>query len=195
MFYNQPKLCPNATWEVNATTYANETVVNTPSHGFFIDINDTVYFPNHNKNWILVWTINSTNPIRNLSIQLHQYTCLFTTFNDDIYFENGNQRGRIDKWKVNATRSDFVVKFDGNCIGLFIGINNSLYCSMYPQHQVASIFLNSNVNMSTTIAGNGSNGTGPYQLNLPWEYLLVSTLTSMWLTPETIEFSCFDRDN
>jgi hypothetical protein len=167
--FNQPKLCPNASWGVNATTFANQPIVYSVSHGFFIDFNDTIYFPDNGDNCILVWFKNSTYPAQKFIVQLPHYTSLFVTTNGDIYFENGNETGRIDKWELNATNSTFVTRFNDSCFGLFVDINNTLYCSMRYNHQVVSISLNNNTNTSSiTVAGTDTSGNAPNQLNIPW---------------------------
>ena len=106
------------------------------------------------------------NFLGNLSVALHQYACIFATVNGDIYFENGNEAGRIEKWKLNKSNIDFVIKFDGYCYGLFIDINNTLYCSILHQHQVVSY--NNDTNEFITVAGNGRNGADINQLDCPW---------------------------
>ncbi len=139
--------------------------MDSPSHGFFVDIYDKIYFPNNAKNWTLVWTIDTINFLGNLTVTLPQYASVFATVNGDIYFENGNATGRIDKWKLNETRSELVTTFDGNCYGLFIDNNNTLYCSMRHQNRVVSY---NNTNTFITVAGDGSSGTALNQLHSPW---------------------------
>ena len=139
-----------------------------PSHGFFIDIYDRIYFPNHVQGQISVWTIDSTSFVQSLTMTLPQYGCIFAEVNGDIYFESGEANGTINKWKPNTTESEFVTQFNERCYGLFIDINNTLYCSIPFLHHVASVSLKRNTNISTTIAGNGSAGAGPCQLNSPW---------------------------
>jgi hypothetical protein len=88
--------------------------------------------------------------------------------NDDIYFENANQKGQIDKWTMNSTSSIVVMKFSENCHGLFIDINNSLYCSMYNNHLVVKISLDDKNATEIIVAGTGLPGGKPSELNGPW---------------------------
>jgi hypothetical protein len=166
--YNQPTLCPYATWNVNAVTFANKSTITGRPHGIFIDVDDTIYFAAYVTNQMLIWSNNSSNPVRTLNVNFSVYSPLFVSVNGDIYFENGNEAGRIDKWTLNSNSSEFVTKFNGSCYGLFIDINNTLYCSIYDQDRVDSIFLNNNTNSSTTVAGTGSSGPASNQLNSPW---------------------------
>ena len=62
----------------------------------------------------------------------------------------------------------FVTRFNGNCFGLFIDINNTLYCSLRYQNQVASTSLYNNTNISTIIAGTGTGGFSSAELQWPW---------------------------
>ena len=76
--------------------------------------------------------------------------------------------GRIDKWRMNGTNSEFVTTFNEDCYGLFIDINNALYCSSRYIHQVASTSLNDNNNTFIIVAGNTTSGSTSIQLSQPW---------------------------
>ncbi|CAF1279357.1 unnamed protein product [Adineta ricciae] len=100
---------------------------------------------------------------------LFQYTNLFVTLNGDIYFENGGENGRIEKFTSNSTNSSFVAQFSGNCFGLFIDIRNNLYCSLRHEHRVVKIMLDDDIRIVITIAGTvNKTGSRPYELNQPW---------------------------
>jgi sugar lactone lactonase YvrE len=88
--------------------------------------------------------------------------------NGDIYFENGNETGRIEKWSTNVTSTTFVTKFNGSCYGLFVDINNTLYCSLRIQNQVVSVTLNNNTNFFAILAGTGSSGSTSAAFRGPW---------------------------
>ena len=45
--YNQPKFCPSATWNPNATDFANISTVGSFPRGIFVDSNNTVYVADH----------------------------------------------------------------------------------------------------------------------------------------------------
>ena len=53
------------------------------------------------------------------------------------------------------------------CYGIFIDINSTLYCSMQNKLQVIKKSLNSNTNIPSIAAGNGSSSNGSYDLNQP----------------------------
>ncbi|KAF9758246.1 RING finger protein nhl-1 [Nosema granulosis] len=54
------------------------------------------------------------------------------------------------------------------CFGLFVDINNNLYCSQRDSHQVVSKSLNSPANALTIVAGTGCAGSDPNMLNIPY---------------------------
>lgn len=55
----------------------------------------------------------------------------------------------------------------GGCYGLFIDINNNLYCSMQNTHKVISKSLNSSLNVWSIVAGTGSAGSASNMLYDP----------------------------
>ncbi len=129
--YNQPKLFPNATWSECAITLATNRGHGSMGRGFFIDSNDIIYVSDYSNNEILIWSNRSINPQRRLIVPIYQYTSLVVTLNGDIYFSNGNQAGRIDKFTSNATNSQFVTKFSRTSRGLLVDIRNTPYFIWY----------------------------------------------------------------
>jgi hypothetical protein len=166
--YNQPKLPSNAAWCENGTTFVDNSIIGGAVRGIFIKSDDTVYVAAHAKSQILVWSKDSICLTRNLTVQLFNYTSLFVTMNGNIYFENGNERGRVDKWPVNSTSSTVVMKFSGDCHGLFVDINNTLYCSMTWNHRVVKASLDDKNATEITVAGTGSSGSKSNELKWPW---------------------------
>jgi hypothetical protein len=126
VLYNQPKICVNATWNANGITFANQSTVGEKPHGIFVDYNDTIYVADHTNGRILVWFKDSTNPVREFTVPLFWLTSLFVAMNIDIYFENPNEAGRIEKWPLNSISSVFVTQFPTHCYDLFIDIHKIL---------------------------------------------------------------------
>jgi hypothetical protein len=54
-----------------------------------------------------------------------------------------------------------------SCGGLFVDINDNLYCSMFEQHQVVKRWLNDSVMTSIVVAGTGRPGAASNELNSP----------------------------
>ena len=91
---------------------------------------------------------------------------VLATVNGDVYVDTGDQ-GRVVKWSLNSTRSTNVMNFSGICFGLFVDIQNNLYCSVGFGSKVERVSLNSSTKTITVVAGNGINGSTSYLLNNP----------------------------
>ena len=114
-----------------------------------------------------MWLADNTTSIQNIFGSLDLPRGLFITSNGDVYVDNGNTNHRIDKWISNATSSVTVTNITSSCYSLFIDNNSSLYCSNDQQHKVVKVSLTNASNIPTTIAGNGTQGSGPYMMSFP----------------------------
>ena len=54
------------------------------------------------------------------------------------------------------------------CYGLFVDLNNTLYCSMFDRHQVLKRWLGGSTNTSVTVAGTSTCGAASNMLCHPW---------------------------
>jgi len=165
--YNQPKFCANATWNSTAITFANVATIGGSPNGLFVDTNNTVYVADQGDGWVVVWTNGSATPTRNISGGLNTPLSVFATDNGDVYVDNGNSNYRVDKWGLNSTSSVPAMYMCGTCRGLFVDINNMLYCSMFNSHEVVSKSLNTRLNIWNTVAGTGSPGSTSVTLTNP----------------------------
>ncbi|CAF0824779.1 unnamed protein product [Adineta ricciae] len=165
--YNQPKFCPNASWHPNATTFATVSVVGLSPYSLFVDTNDTVVTVNRHKNQTLIWANGSVNPTTILPTIFSDNWSVFITDTNDIYIDiNYNSVNyRVEKWGLNGTQSSSNITVSGECGGLFVDINNTLYCSMYYVYKVISQSLNSSTSSSITVAGDGTPGSTSTRLN------------------------------
>jgi DNA-binding beta-propeller fold protein YncE len=101
---------------------------------------------------------------------------LFVTMSGDIYVNYDSDPDQVHKWTLNSTdiagrmsaSGNIVMNVSHNCAGLFIDVNNSLYCSIRYDHQVVKGSLNSTTNNLLPIAGNCSAGSASNQLNEPY---------------------------
>lgn len=91
---------------------------------------------------------------------------LFVTENGSIYISN-IANDKIEKWTWSATNAIPVLNLSQECSGLFININNILYCSIESQHKIISTSLTNVSNKWKLIAGNGTSGFGLKQLSSP----------------------------
>ena len=104
---------------------------------------------------------------RTISNDLNSPNSIFVASNGDIYVDNSISNHRIDKWGRNQTNSTVAMYIDQICYGIFIDIQDNLYCSMGTSHKVIKKSLRSDANTSTIVAGNGTAGSGLYMLHGP----------------------------
>ena len=137
--------------------------------GIFINVEERIYVADHANGKIVFWDKDHINASRTLDVgAVFNYSDLFVGLNGDVYFENGNESGRIDKWSVDQNSTICVAKFSGHCYGLFIDFNNSLYCSQHDQNIITKISIYGKNHTKIIVAGNGSCGNAQNQLNTPW---------------------------
>ena len=55
--------------------------------------------------------------------------------------DNGVSRGRVERWTWNVSNVNNVMSVNGSCFSLFLGPNDTLYCSLSDLHQVVSTSL------------------------------------------------------
>jgi len=133
-----------------------------------VDINNTVYLADQWNNRVLVWLEGSVNITRSFNGTLKTPMSLFITTNGDIYVDNGRSNNEVDKWTLNATSGGVkVMSVSDSCYGLFIDLNDTLYCSIRDDNQVLKYSLQSNGTSSTVAAGVGYSGSASDQLDQP----------------------------
>ena len=91
---------------------------------------------------------------------------LFGMINGDIYVNNGYGTGDINEWIWHMNTSVFVMT-TGLCYGIFIDINDFLYCSISYRHQVIKKSLNNTANPQEIIVGTGCPGLTSNMLYQP----------------------------
>lgn len=165
--YNRPKLCPNATWNAFAVTFATVTLVGSNPWAIFINRNNTIYAANRESGIIRVWREGSSIPIRNISGNLITPYSLFVSDDNDVYVDNGATNFQVDQWSSNATSGVAAMYTCGACAGLFIDIKNFLYCTVSAKNQVISKSLDSRLNVWSVVAGTGVAAATPTTLDAP----------------------------
>ncbi len=165
--YNQPKFCPNASWNPNAITFAGSNIVGNGPFDIFVSTNNTIYVTNQQYGKVVVWSEGSVIPTRNISGNLLNPYGLFVTTAGDIYVDSANPTGRVDKWTLNSTIGIPTMYTCGKCFDLFLDISNTLYCSMLNVHQVLTKSLNNLSNPLTIVAGTSIPGSTSYMLDNP----------------------------
>ncbi|CAF1317185.1 unnamed protein product [Adineta steineri] len=166
--YNRPKFDASASWSANAITFADSSTVGRNPWGIYVDTHNSIYAVNSPSGRIQIWLNNSISLSRTISGNFLDPHFVFVTINGDIYIDNGAMNGRVDKWVLNGNTSVPVMYVNSSCWGLFIDINNTLYCALGDQNQVVTKSLNTMSNITTIIAGTGCAGStsnmlyGPY---------------------------------
>jgi len=142
-------------------------VVGSTPYGIFVNGNNTVYIASYTYNQIQVWPEGSSQSTTSISSGLLSPLNVFVNSNGDIYVNNYNLDGRVDKWTLNAINSTPVIYVGAPCYGLFIDINNNLYCSLTQFNQVIAKSLSDSPYAGETVAGSGCQGQASDQLNQP----------------------------
>ena len=164
--FNQPRFRPNATWNSEATTFANESFGGTEACSIFITINNSIYIPDTKTGEIHIWlNENDLNPTKTISSSSVVPMSLFVTTNGDIYVENGYSNGRVDKWIAKSKTWILAMNIEAQCYGFFVDIYDGLYCSMSNSYRVDKKWSNG---ITTTVAGTGVEGSESDMLNHPW---------------------------
>ena len=161
--FHQPNFSANATWNQTGITFAN---ANTQPFGIFIDLNNALYATEQVTNRVDIWSENGTTPIRVLSGQINTPGAIFVSEQGDIYVDGGSTK-QIVKWTPNNDTGIVVINTTTECLGLFIDVNNSLYCSGDNQPNVMKVSLNSSQYSWTIVAGTNTSGSALDKLSHP----------------------------
>lgn len=162
--YNQPKFCANSIWLANASTVATTAQIGSVPYGLFISGINTIYMPSRAFNYTLM-SVQGTTTMTYLYTRSIRPLSVFVTIIGDMYIDNGYLNGRVDKFVSSSNTTTSVMNVNGSCYGLFVGLNNYLYCSMKDFHQVVKLLLNNDTTIPSNAAGTGSAGSTSAMLN------------------------------
>ncbi|CAF0810901.1 unnamed protein product [Adineta steineri] len=166
--FNQPKFCSTAIWNSNGITIANQSIVGRYPRAIFVNTNNTIYVASQQHHAIMIWQEESINRTKIVHGNFTEPYSLFVSSNGDIYIDDGKKNGRVQKWIEETNNFITVMNVSSECGGLFVDINDILYCSMSEQHQVMKRSLNDLVMGSNRVAaGTGSLGSDSNQLAGP----------------------------
>jgi hypothetical protein len=161
--FNRLNVCPTASWDPQAVTFADNNTIGSYSNTISVTTNNTVFLATQTLNPILIWLEGQTAPSGTLSGNLSNPIGLFVSVTGDVYIDNGGHNGRVEKWTSNATTGVAVMNVSSSCYALFVTSNNTLYCSIAFSHTVIKTVLNSSPSATTIAAGNGTAGSTPHQ--------------------------------
>ncbi len=93
---------------------------------------------------------------------------IFVTTNGDIYVDNSALTyRRIEKQPSNSNTNVFVMHLESYCSGLFVDINNDIYCSMSVLHHIVKGCSRDNWTITKNIAGANIAGSASNMLASP----------------------------
>ncbi len=166
--FNQPKFSLTAIWNSNGITFADRSIVGVLPLAIFVNTNNTIYVANRRNKQILVWNEGSINSTKTVCGNFTDSNSLFVASNGDIYIDDGYKNGRVQKWISTTKTFDTVMPVNSSCYGLFVDINDTLYCSMFENHRVVKRCLNGPVMTSVIVAGTGFPGPASDEFNGPY---------------------------
>ncbi len=162
---NQPKLPSYGCWNPQAITFGTSSTLGFYRHTLFVDRNNTVYATDYYRKQVYVWYENDSTGSKTSFDTLLAPESLFVTIDGHIFV--GDIEGSVEKLTTNAAKSVLVKTFDGGCYGLFVDIENNLYCSSAYTHRVMKQSLLTDANISIIVAGTGISGWSSKQLGNP----------------------------
>ncbi|CAF1484351.1 unnamed protein product [Adineta steineri] len=165
--FNQPKFCPKPVWNRNGIIIAKQTTLGSEPLAVFVNEKNSVYAINRENKQILVWHEDTIDPTMIIPTDFSNSSSLFVTSNGDIYIDNGEKKSRVEKWISSTNTWVTVLYVYSSCKGLFLDINDCLYCSMADHHQVAKRYLHDPVMALAVVAGTGTLGSIASELNRP----------------------------
>jgi hypothetical protein len=166
--FNQPKFCSKPVWNRNGIIFANQATLGSKSVTVFVNRKNSVYTINKEKKQILVWYKDIIDPVMIIPTDFYNSSSLFVALNGDIYIDNGEKNGRVEKWISTTNTWVTVMDVLSSCYSLFIDTNDNLYCSMESRHHVVKRNLHEIIMTVTVAAGTGLSGSAANQLNRPY---------------------------
>lgn len=106
---------------------------------------------------------NVTQIFGNISVA----SSVFVSVSGDIYVDNGGYYGQINRWSPNTTAFETAKYVSSYCAGLFLDINNDVYCSLVYMNQVVKGSITTDPYDVSTIAGIGCSSSTPKGLSQP----------------------------
>jgi len=190
--------CPNATWNPNATTFANSSIIGGGPYGFSISSNNIVYIPNQSNKYLLVLSETSLTPLRNIPLNSSDVVSIFAREDDSIYIGyTWNSISGIRKLTSNLSSSDSVLEVWSRCRDIFIDIHDYIYCSLDYAHQVIKKSLNNTSDPIRVIAGTGTASSASNMLYNP-NGIFVDTNFDLYVADHgnnRIQFFPLDQSN
>ncbi|CAF1264590.1 unnamed protein product [Adineta ricciae] len=165
--YNHPSFHTVEAWNPNAIVFASNNTLGTELYSISITKTNSIYVLDHTSGKIRVWTRDTSNSTNTIAANFTKPAAMFVTSSGDVFVDNGNITGEVDRWMAATNTSVPVMNVTSSCYGLFVDVSNSLYCSMHFEHKVVKRWLGGNDTLLTTVAGNGTSGSQANTLSNP----------------------------
>ena len=107
------------------------------------------------------------NPSRTIVVDIGASRSIFVRINGDIYVDSGDNNKTVLMWTQNITTAVVAMHVTRGCMGLFIDINDNIYCSYDVLYLVIKQPIDRDNSSRMTVAGNGSAGSTPNTLCEP----------------------------
>ena len=136
-------------------------------HAVFVNKMNTVFVANRDNGGVLIWFNGSLSVTSTILANVTTPAALFVTADDQIFLDNQLSTAQVDRWTLNQTKLPSPMIICQFCAGLFVDMNNNLYCSQINRHQVLRKSLSSAMNPLVVVAGIGCAGSASNMLNYP----------------------------
>ncbi|CAM4949155.1 unnamed protein product [Rotaria socialis] len=165
--YNQPKLCPLATWDSAGITIVTATTIGSDPLTLFVTTNNTIYVADFFSDHIYVFLASSGNLLRTISGgPIYPYST-FVTSSGDIYADSGNSSRQVLRFSLNTNTTIPIMYITDNCLDVFVDINNTIYCSVGTYNVIVANSIVDPTREFKLIAGVGCPGSLPHMLYYP----------------------------
>ena len=165
--WNQPKICPSAQWDQNSASFASSSVVGSLPSSIFVTRNNTVVLARRDTGTIVGWQNGSSNARFTIPSTVSSGRSIFVTNDDEILVDNQCPDGQVERWTMNGTQLHPSIIMGSTCYGLFVDINDDVYCSHRDKHQITRRPLNTHDQTFTVVAGTGCAGSASHMLSSP----------------------------
>ena len=165
---NQPKLCPNSSWNPNATTILSYSSTGIIPVNLFVSLSDTVFIMDARSGHIFVWSNGSINVTETINTSASPLYGFFVLDDNSIFISSKSSPSRyLERWSKENGSLVESIPIDYICFDIFVDIYNDLYCVLRNYHQIDVYSLNTLPYSITHIIGKDCTGSSLTSLNRP----------------------------
>lgn len=152
-------------WNTNGIIFANSSTVGSGPCAIFIDRNNTIYAANRPYGRIQIWSAGNSTLSKTITGGFSWSASIFVNSMGEIYLDYGSNYQVLKVYNTTFKQSVMYVKW--YCYGLFLDLNNTLYCSLEYYHQVVTKSLDEDSTLWTVVAGTTCSGSTSNSLRNP----------------------------